>query len=99
MLGHRCPGSRTSERYARYRPSYLSQAATGIDDYFSEMREKFGELLPDAFFEPVRATSVLVPRRDAEKNPEKVVGGTGIEPVTPAMSTQCSPAELTARVP
>jgi hypothetical protein len=26
-----------------------------------------------------------------------MVGGTGIEPVTPAMSTQCSPAELTAR--
>jgi hypothetical protein len=27
----------------------------------------------------------------------KMVGGTGIEPVTPAMSTQCSTAELTAR--
>ena len=27
----------------------------------------------------------------------KMVGGTGIEPVTPSMSTKCSPAELTAR--
>ena len=26
----------------------------------------------------------------------KMVGGTGIEPVAPAMSTQCSTAELTA---
>ena len=26
-----------------------------------------------------------------------MVGGTGIEPVTPSMSTKCSPAELTAR--
>ena len=25
-----------------------------------------------------------------------MVGGTGIEPVTPSMSTRCSPAELTA---
>ena len=28
-----------------------------------------------------------------------LVGGTGIEPVTPSMSTKCSPAELTARDP
>jgi hypothetical protein len=28
---------------------------------------------------------------------KKMVGDTGIEPVTPAMSMQCSPAELIAR--
>ncbi len=28
----------------------------------------------------------------------RMVGGTGIEPVAPAMSTQCSTAELTALI-
>ena len=29
---------------------------------------------------------------------KEMVGGTGIEPVATAMSTQCSTAELTARI-
>ena len=91
MIGHRrSNGLRTSERYARYRPDYLSEAAKAIDDYFSEMKERFGSLMPADFFEPVRATGVLGDTVPAQKKPEMVVGATGIEPVTPAMSTQCS---------
>jgi hypothetical protein len=92
MLGHRRSGLRTSERYARYRPDYLSQAASAIDDYFSEMKERYRELLPEGLFEPLRAKSVLVLQPTPEKSPEKVVGAGRIELPTPAMSTQCSKA-------
>ena len=35
---------------------------------------------------------------DGMKNVKKMVGGTGIEPVTPCVSSKCSTAELTAHI-
>jgi hypothetical protein len=90
MLGHKSRQARTSERYAKFRPDYLGEAMQAIDGYFAELRREFGHLLPEAVFNPVRARSVLVPNLDNAKMAEKMVGATGIEPVTPAMSTQCS---------
>ena len=80
--------ARTTERYARFRPDYLGHAAKAIDAYFAELRQQFGRLLPDQIFNPVRATSVPVPKVEFRKSLEMMVGGTGIEPVTPAMSRQ-----------
>src|SRR5690606_1033801 len=36
MLGHRGRGE--TERYAKYAPDYLSEAASAIDDYFHELQ-------------------------------------------------------------
>ena len=90
MLGHKSRQARTSERYAKYRPDYLSEAMRAIDCYFAELRREFGHLLPEMVFTPVRARSVLVPNLDNEKMAEKMVGAPRIELGTPAMSTQCS---------
>jgi integrase len=88
MLGHKSP-ARTTERYAKFRPDYLSEAARAIEAYFTDLRAASGAL-SDSIFNPVRASSVLVPKLGFPQSLGKVVGATGIEPVTPAMSTQCS---------
>ena len=88
MLGHKSP-ARTTERYAKFRPDYLSGAARAIDAYFTDLRAAFGDL-SDLIFNPVRVSSVLVPKPRFPQSLGNVVGATGIEPVTPAMSTQCS---------
>ena len=36
------------------------------------------------------------PKTDSAVRKDRMVGATGIEPVTPSMSTRCSPAELRA---
>jgi hypothetical protein len=76
--------------YARFRPNYLGRAVQAIDAYFADLRKELGHLLPDAVFNPMHASSVLVPKGGGPQRLEKMVGATGIEPVTPAMSTQCS---------
>ena len=38
MLGHKVREFRTTERYARFDPSYLSGAITAIDEYFEELQ-------------------------------------------------------------
>jgi integrase len=90
MLGHKSKAARTSERYAKFRPDYLGEAVKAIDGYFAELRTQFGNVLPEAISGPLRVSSVLVHGSDPKKSTEKMVGATGIEPVTPAMSTQCS---------
>jgi len=84
ILGHKSQ-ARTTERYAKFRPDYLSQAVRAIDAYFTDLRSASGLI-----FNPVRASSVLVPKLGFPQSLGNVVGATGIEPVTPAMSTQCS---------
>jgi len=88
MLGHKSP-ARTTERYAKFRPNYLGEAVRAIDAYFTDLRSACGAL-SDPLFNPMRASSVLVPKLGFPQSLGKVVGATGIEPVTPAMSTQCS---------
>jgi hypothetical protein len=89
IMGHKSKAARTTERYARFRPDYLGQAVRAIDAYFAELRRDYEAPLPASLFHPVRASSVLVPTLDFPQRLEKMVGATGIEPVTPAMSTQC----------
>jgi integrase len=90
MMGHKSGVARTTERYARFRPTHLGHAVRAIDAYFGDLKREFSVLLPDAVFNPKRASSVLVPKLGFPQSLGKVVGATGIEPVTPAMSTQCS---------
>jgi integrase len=74
IMGHRLPGYRTTEIYAKYRPDYLSAAADAIDAFMTEAR------MVTATRTALRASCVLVPKL-------KVVGAGGIEPPTPTMST------------
>jgi integrase len=89
IMGHKSKTARTTERYARFRPDHLSLAVSAIDAYFADLRAGFGAL-SDHILNPVRASSVLVPKLGFPQSLGKMVGATGIEPVTPAMSTQCS---------
>ena len=85
MLGHKSQ-ARTTERYAKFRPDYLSEAARAIEAYFTDLRAASGAL-SDSIFNPVRASSVLVPKFGCPQSLGKMVGGTRIELVTPTMST------------
>ena len=58
-MGHKSQAARTTERYARFRPNYLSEAVRAIDVYFTDLRAAAG-VLSDLIFNPVR--SVLVPK-------------------------------------
>ena len=86
---------RTANWYKHYDPDYLSDAMQATDNIIRELQ----------------AFCVLVPVLRANRPPKshqggvklsamywkKMVGATGIEPVTPSMSRKCSPAELRAR--
>jgi integrase len=74
IMGHKSKTASTTERYARFRPDYLGQAAQAIDGYFHELREEFGHLLPDIIFNPVRASSVLEPKLGFPQSLEKYGG-------------------------
>jgi integrase len=87
MLGHRRPGP--TETYAEFSPEYLSKGREAIDEYFCEL----GLSLPIP-----KEVSVSLPCHslETEKSAEAdfstfsggpMVGVTGIEPVTPTMST------------
>ena len=43
MLGHKSP-ARTTERYAKFRPDYLSGAVRAIDAYFTDLGAAYGDL-------------------------------------------------------
>ncbi len=60
MLGHKSQ-ARTTERYAKFRPDYRSEAVNAIDAYFADLRAETDGLF-DPIFNPVRASSVLVPK-------------------------------------
>jgi len=64
MMGHKNAAARTTERYARFRPEYLGEAVSAIDAYFADLKSEFGNQLPSSVFNPVRASSVLVPKLD-----------------------------------
>ena len=87
IMGHKSPSARTTEVYAKFRPDYLGEAVRAIDAYFAEMRPKFGDrnLTPSAT--AVRAVPVLGRKTENLQALDSMVGATGIEPVTPTMST------------
>ena len=90
MLGHRMPGP--TETYAEFDPDYCIASRKAIDAYFAELGAEFAQT---ADFE-----AVCVPLASHSPKTEKsaeadfamysmgwMVGVTGIEPVTPTMST------------
>jgi|GEM_PF-2657557 len=38
FLGHQVAEFKTTQRYAKYAPDYLSNAAAAIDDYFQDLQ-------------------------------------------------------------
>ena len=76
FLGH-SSGYKTTERYAKFGPDHLGHAVRAIDAYFAEL----------GLAAAPRVSSVLVPLREVPQPIENMVGATGIEPVTPTMST------------
>jgi len=85
QLGHKQPGLSTTEIYAPFDPNYLAGAVEVLDNYLKE-------LLISPEEKPVTCSghAQIQARREAQKSakPSKtMVGGTGIEPVTPTMST------------
>ncbi len=87
MLGHRRPGP--TEKYAQFAPDYQIASRAAIDAYFAELGVSWP--LPTAVCAPV-ARQLTETEKSAEadfstKSEEWMVGVTGIEPVTPTMST------------
>lgn len=82
MLGHSMTGC--TETYAQYDPEYMKEARDAIEALLWAVAPKC--LAPYV---------VSAPAGNPAKSAE-LVGGTGIEPVTPTMSMSCSTAELTA---
>jgi hypothetical protein len=83
FLGH-TSGYKTTERYAKFGPDHLGQAVRAIDAYFAELGLA---AVPQPVGRPLRVSSVLALPRVGPQPLEKMVGATGIEPVTPTMST------------
>ncbi len=83
LLGHKAGSYRTTEIYAKFDPDYLGAAARAIDAYFEDL----GRGRRSVVAAPVRASSVLAVRGPSPQVLDFVVGATGIEPVTPTMST------------
>ena len=85
FMGHRTM-YRTTEVYAKYRPDYLAAAARAIDAWWLEIASR--AVRPIVPAEPVRVSCVL-------GGMKRMVGATGIEPVTPTMSTVQFPRKST----
>ena len=85
FLGHRV-GSRVTETYAKFGPDHLMAGVRAIDAYFADLGAKLGGESPWSKLQ-LRATCVPVIRDVSLQVFERMVGVTGIEPVTPTMST------------
>ncbi|WP_376775624.1 site-specific integrase [Rhizobium laguerreae] len=87
LLGHRRPG--VTEKYAHFAPDYLSEGRAAIDAYFAEL--SIGYTLPTLICVPSACQSQGMEKSAEADLPTStgnwMVGVTGIEPVTPTMST------------
>ena len=83
FLGH-SSGYKTTERYAKFGPDHLAEAVRAIDGYFADLGLA---AVSQRATRAVRVSSVLVPPAIGSQTLEIMVGATGIEPVTPTMST------------
>jgi integrase len=83
FLGH-SSGHRTTERYAKFGPDHLAEPVRAIDSFFADLG--LAALSPRAD-RPLRVSSVLAAPGMDPYLIDKMVGATGIEPVTPTMST------------
>ncbi len=89
FLGHRWSNS-TTEGYAKHRPDYLSDAVAVVDRLISEVAGPGRPATSETTASVLNSclTVALTPRTSTkEKARSGVVGATGIEPVTPTMST------------
>ena len=89
FLGHRWSNS-TTEGYAKYRPDFLSGAAAVVNRLISEVAgpgrpATSGNPLARAYQVRTSGLAPGVPTKEEARH--RVVGATGIEPVTPTMST------------
>ncbi len=85
QLGHKQSGVSTTEIYAPFDPTYLADSVRVLDNYLKQL------LIPPSE-QPVTCSvhAQIAARREAQngsKPLKTMVGGTGIEPVTPTMST------------
>jgi len=94
-LGH--ADTRMVERtYAHHHPSFNSEASHALEDGLGDIEARDASQM-----RPKKARTTARRKTPETRNPRvspgvSVVGAAGIEPATPAMSTQCSPAELRA---
>lgn len=83
FLGH-SSGYKTTERYAKFGPDHLAEAVRAVGGYFADLGLA---AVRQHATRAVRVTSVLAPPAMGSQAFEMMVGATGIEPVTPTMST------------
>ncbi|WP_425456584.1 tyrosine-type recombinase/integrase [Asticcacaulis tiandongensis] len=90
LLGHKLPG--VTEKYAKFAPDYLGHGAKAIDAYFTDLlnsKENFDGFninrVPLALHTDLSPKDELINFSMISKG--KMVDPTGIEPVTPTMST------------
>jgi len=88
QMGHKLTDLRTTDRYTKFDKRYLATAMATIDLYVRDLSKltKRDLLRPDTLkILPTRVSATML------KKPEiplgRMVGATGIEPVTPTMST------------
>jgi len=89
QLGHRMPDFRTTDRYTKFDKRFLAAAKTTIEEYLRDLNHLTNR---DLLCTDTLKILSSQPKRADQKNQEKsfdfrVVGATGIEPVTPTMST------------
>jgi len=88
QIGHKRPDMRTTGRYLKFDPRYLSNAKRVIEEYIRDL----GKLTKRDLLAPDTLKILSNEGPDLEEGNEefpfdfKVVGGTGIEPVAPTMS-------------
>ena len=81
VLGHHMPNFRSTERYAKYAPDYLSAARGAIDDVVNEIgRVAARPIVPN---NPVRATCMQVNKAIGPQTLEIVGAGEGIRTLDP----------------
>ena len=87
MLGHKRPG--VTEIYAEFAPDYLSKGREAIDAYFADLGKEYSASPPDCVSSACQHADDSQRAIDAiaDISMDKMVGATGIEPVTPTMST------------
>ncbi|MCG4273252.1 site-specific integrase [Acetobacter senegalensis] len=94
LMGHAMPNLRTTGRYVHVRPDFLANAKQAIDEVASAIDRVAARSMVNF---NMRANSVLdssakdgspmhKPQKTVGFLPERMVGATGIEPVTPTMS-------------
>lgn len=89
-MGHRT-GNKTTSRYIKVSPEYLTRILRATNDYFEDMKVLLAGSLSNPSYNPVRANSVRaglsLVRKAAVQPLQILVGATRIELVTPTMST------------